>query len=91
MLLAGTAAVTHIVAALPINPARVLASGIAVALNHAGVLSVGAKLRATKTLHRVRQRTAGAETHHHKRQAKQNFSDFHLYHPHAADSMPTKK
>jgi hypothetical protein len=68
--MAGAAAVTHVVTALPINPARVLASGIAVALNHAGVISVRAKLCATKTLRRVRHPAAGAENHYRKHQAK---------------------
>lgn len=81
MLLAGAAAVAHELTAFPVNVARVLASGVAVALNHAGVVGVGAELRAAKALHSLCHEAARTKHRDRQKQTKRGFPELHCFVP----------
>jgi hypothetical protein len=80
-LLAETTAITHVIAALPVQPACVLAALIAITFNHAGVVAISAELRATKGLSSVRHKAAPTKHHCRQKQAESCFPEFHLSFP----------
>lgn len=77
-LLAEPSTITHKIAALPVDPARILTTRVAVAFSHAGVVGVSAELRTTETLDGVGDNAAASKNYCCHEKAKECFSYFHL-------------
>jgi hypothetical protein len=87
-LLAGAAAVAHEITALPIEVTRLLTCSIAVAIEHARIVSIGTELRAAKALHGLCHEAAGTKHCGRQKQSKRCFPEFHWFVSFcAADSM----